>query len=275
MGITVGGTLITFNDATTQNTAAYFYRTRTISASRTYTVPSDVRALYFLVSGATGGESNVGASGGVGGAGYSEQFIASPAASYVVTIGAAGSTAGTAGGTTTVASISISGSGGVTTTTGSAGGTASGGGYNASGGTGGSTNGGGGGPGTRAGNGFAGGNGTATAGGGGGGTGGIGGNASGGINGTGGIAATTVSGSALAIPTGAQVTTFQPGVSGDNTCSVLGGSGAVATTFFDATNPGISISYPAVTSFARGGSQNGLAFAGTAGVVTVIEVCRV
>ena len=211
MPITVGGTTITFNDSTTQSTAAIKgVRVILITTSLTYTKPASVASVAFFVSGATGGQNtgNGTQRGGTGGAGYSEKYIASPAASYVITIGAAGSSGGGAGGTTTVDTISITGGAGVTGTGGGAGGVASGGTFNANGGSGGSAGGGvgggggGGAGGSRAGNGFAGGAGSSnnfSGGGGGGGTGAIG--ATGGPTngGAGGAGATTTSASAITL----------------------------------------------------------------------------
>jgi hypothetical protein len=184
-------------------------RTRLISTSQTYTVPSGVSAIAFFVGGAVGGQSGstVDTQGGVGGAGYSEKYIASPAASYVITIGAAGTNAGTTGGTTSVNTISITGSAGVVNTrVGGAGGVASGGTFNADGGAGGTSPagggcGGGGAGGSRAGTGYAGGVGGTSFGGGGGGggtggAGGTGGNSAGGAGGVGGVGATVTSASA-------------------------------------------------------------------------------
>jgi hypothetical protein len=186
-------------------------RTRLITTSQTYTVPSGVSAIAFFVSGAVGGQSgaSVDTQGGVGGAGYSEKYIASPAASYVITIGAAGTRSGTAGGTTSVNTISITGSAGVVNTrVGGAGGVASGGSFNADGGAGGTSPagagcGGGGAGGSRAGTGYAGGAGGTSfgSGGGGGGTGGVGstGGSAGTAGGAGGASATVTSASAITL----------------------------------------------------------------------------
>lgn len=267
MSITVAGTQITFNDNTTQSTAPFFIRTRTITSSTTYNKPADVKALYFLVYGAIGGKNNQ--SGGVGGPGYGEIYIASPASSYSITIGAAGSTAGTAGGSTSAGGVTVTGSGGVTSSSGSAGGVSSGGGFNATGGSGGSTWGGGGGAASRAGNGGNGGTGSISNGGGGGGTGGNNGSGSG----TAGAAATTTSGSALALPIGALTTTYIAGLNGTagSGCCVpgTGGNGASSSTTFDAVNPGITNPL-GNTNRARGGT--GTTGAGNAGMVQIIEI---
>jgi hypothetical protein len=63
MAMTLRNTDILWNDGSTQNKAAYFYRARLINSTRTYTTPSDVSSLYVLVWGATGGITT--ASGGV------------------------------------------------------------------------------------------------------------------------------------------------------------------------------------------------------------------
>lgn len=273
MSVTVAGTQITYNDSTVQTTAPYFLRTRTFTSSMTYTKPADVRALYFLVYGATGGRTTVANGGGVGGPGYGELYVASPSSSYTITIGAGGSTSGTAGGTTSVGAISVTGSNGVTGTSGSTGGASTGGGFNVTGGTGGSTRGGAGGAASRAGNGGNGGNGTTTAGGGGGGTGGNNGTAaSGSTPGNGGSAATTTSASALAVPIGNLTIGYSSGFGGvGNTCcaGALGGRGATSTVTFDGTNPGIPSSLG--TSIRADGGPG--AVAGNSGIVQVIEIC--
>ena len=178
---------------------------RTLASGTTYTAPTGLKALRVFVLGATGGQSSGAARGGNGGAGYSEKYYSSPAATYTYAIGAGGTTSGTAGGTSTFGVISVTGSGGVTSATGSSGGVGSGGDFNATGGTGGNgasngasnnAGGGGGASGSRAGNGFAGGNAVVStfsaSSGGGGGTGGAG----SGI--TPGIAKTTLSATAIA-----------------------------------------------------------------------------
>ena len=198
-------------------------RTRAFTTGTTYTVSSDVKSFYVLVYGATGGLNGAN-KGGVGGAGYSEKYYATPGASYSYAIGAAGTTSGTSGGTTTFDVISVTGSAGVTGTTGGAGGAGSGGDYNATGGTGGNysgTSGGGGGGGgaaSRAGNGGNGGNGSGASAGGGGGTGGN--NASGVTTGT---AATAKNASALVLP----------GVLSEVYFGGVGNNGACPTSIFD------------------------------------------
>jgi hypothetical protein len=273
-------------------------RIRTITASATYTVPSGVTALAFFVSGATGGSASASVGkGGVGGAGYSEKYISSPSASYVITIGAAGSTAGGAGGTTTVDTISITGSGGVTNATGSSGGVASGGTFNANGGTGGTgaggasssnAGGGGGAGGSRAGNGFNGGNAGTTVGGGGGGggTGGAGGN---GVNGTGGAggaagaAATTTSASAITqnpywVPASgaADFTAGVAGAAGEPTTPYGGSGGRGATNVTASSSVVVAGLYnmPLLCGFGGYGGdpvQFGATRAGTSGAVQIWE----
>lgn len=220
---------IIFPDLTTQGSAAAkVVRAVFVTTSQTYTRPAGCNAIAFFVSGATGGLNMGQSRGGIGGAGYSEKYISSPSASYVITIGAAGTTSGTAGGTTSVDTISITGSGGVTSQTGSAGGVASGGTFNANGGSGGNAivngaGGGGGAGGSRAGNGFAGGSKTSyTQGGaGGGGTGGVG--AADGLSysgGAGGVAATVNNASAITLtpywPPAASLSQFSAGIKGDD-----------------------------------------------------------
>lgn len=276
MAVTIKGSNVVFSDSSVQTVASFFFRTRTFSTSRTYTVPSDVRSIYVFAWGATGGQNTAAAKGGVGGAGYAELFIASPAASYTVTIGAAGSTSGTAGGTTSFGAISITGSGGVTGGSGSAGGVATGGGFNANGGAGGTSSAsgvgaGGGGSGSRAGNGYAGAANSnpfaAVAGG------GTGGAASGN---TPGIAATSASGSALVLPFGALAISFYPGAAGNtDSCAgnSYGGTGATGQFIFDATNPGISTFLgPGVGAY---GGQPYTAYAGASGLIQVVEICKV
>jgi hypothetical protein len=297
---TSGG--VRFPDGTTQTTAVTSslkaVRIRTITASATYTVPSGVTALAFFVSGATGGQASASVGkGGVGGAGYSEKYISSPSASYVITIGAAGSTAGGAGGTTTVDTISITGSGGVTNATGSSGGVASGGTFNANGGTGGTgaggasssnAGGGGGAGGSRAGNGFNGGNAGTTVGGGGGGggTGGAGGN---GVNGTGGAggaagaAATTTSASAITqnpywVPASgaADFTAGVAGAAGEPTTPYGGSGGRGATNVTASSSVVVAGLYnmPLLCGFGGYGGdpvQFGATRAGTSGAVQIWE----
>jgi len=257
-------------------------RTKTFTTSQTYTKPSDVTSIAFFVSGATGGHSYgvVTSRGGIGGAGYAEKYVSSPSASYVLTIGAAGSTSGGSGGTTTVDTISITGSGGVTNTTAGAGGVASGGTFNANGGAGGTggagSGGGGGAGGSRAGTGFAGGNGTAASngGGGGGGTGGVGGAASSTTGGTAGARATATSASAITLnpywvpASGAfNFSAGSAGTNGDNSSpySGYGGNGAsgiIIAGVYDLTlnggtggQGGRSVDFPAALEGSTGSIQ--------------------
>jgi hypothetical protein len=269
MPITVRGTDILFNDSTTQATAApKLVRINTFLTSRTYTVPSGVTALMIFAVGASGGrvtELSAGSSpingGGQGGCGYAEKYITTPAASYVITIGAGGLGA-TAGGTTTIDTISITSSAAVTGDAGSAGGVASGGTFNANGGAGGSASsllppsnirsgGGSGAGGSRAGAGFAGANGSEFnpgvnnsygGGGGGGGSGGAGQVATNSTGGAGGVAATTTSASAVSVgqyftPAGA-AGIFPSGSPGLNGFGNGGGQGGVGA-------PGLSMYYSA------------------------------
>lgn len=89
-----------------------------ITASQTYTRPTDVKALLIRAVGGGGGgggastPSGVAHVGGGGGSGaYGEIYLTAPAASYVVTIGAAGTagttapSAGGGGGATSVGSV--------------------------------------------------------------------------------------------------------------------------------------------------------------------------
>ena len=156
--------------------------------------------MYVGVYGSLGGQSaNYG--GGIGGSGFSVKYYnGSLASSYSYAIGAAGTSSGTAGGTTTFDVMSVTGSGGVTNNNPSSGGVGSGGDFNATGGTGGTGNGtysgGKGGDASRAGNGGNGANYSGSNAGGGGGSGGN--NASGT---TGGAAATSPDASALDLET--------------------------------------------------------------------------
>lgn len=281
------GTGIVFPGGSVQPAAAKTFVTRRLTSGTTYTTPSGVSALWVFASGAIGGQSGSGSTrGGRGGPGYSEIYIASPAASYSYTIGAAGANTGTAGGTTTWGStISITGSGGVTSGTGSAGGVASGGDFNANGGSGGTTSnstypGGGGGAGSRAGAGGAGGGYTSSSNnGGGGGSGGN--NAS---SGTPGIAATTKAAGASAL---ADLLIFQEtfnagsisSSSGGCPTTYFGGSGAPNNFTFNGAAPGFgSTSASAVTQVTLSGALNNggvgqsTPVTGSPGVIVVVEV---
>lgn len=254
-------------------------RGRYFSSGTTYTPAADVAAFYAQVYGATGGAS--GASlGGVGGPGYSEKYYPAPSGSYTFSVGAAGTTSGTAGGTSTFDVMTVTGSAGVTTTTGGAGGVGSGGDFNATGGTGGnrvSTYGGCGGAGSRAGNG---GNGGVD--GGAGGQGGTGGNnASGGSYGAG---ATAPSGSAIAMPWGGANEVFARGANvlaqGAHPAPLLDSSdAALIGSNFGASSLNIQMIIPATDQnntfrsypCARYGNN---ATAGLAGLIVIIEVLK-
>lgn len=186
------------------------------TSSGTYTPDATVSAFLACVGGATGGSS---ASSGAGGGGYAEKFYASPAGSYTVTLGAAGSTGGNVGGTTTFGgTVTVNSSDDPTA------GIASGGDWNVSGGTGGTTStgrGGGAGGAGRAGIGGNGANGTGSQAGAGGGTGGN--NASGA---TGGAAATTQDASAYNLSALFTSFTFEAGASVATGQTVAAGRGA-------------------------------------------------
>jgi hypothetical protein len=221
-------------------------RQRVLTSGTVYTTPSDVKKLFVMVTGATGGVHTTAgvACGGSGGGGYAEKFYASPATSYNYAIGAAGTNAGTTGGTTMFDTISITGSGGVQNTlTGSTGGIATGGDYTANGGAGGAGayggggGGGGGASGSRAGDGYAGGAGYGSgAGGGGGGTGSAG--SPGSTTGGGGTYATSISSTVnLGGYQTPGVSTFTSGLNagpaptGCSTTSADGGNGASSAWF--------------------------------------------
>lgn len=269
---------VTFPNSTVQVSAAQSYRTRVLSTGTIYTVPSDVRALYVFVVGATGGRpANTTAYGGRGGQGYSETYYATPAASYTYAIGAAGAITPTAGGTSTFDAMSVTGGGAVSTTAGGTGGIGSGGTFNATGGAGGTTStgiGGSGGAGSRAGNGGTGGNGGASLGGGGGGTGGN--NAS---LATGGSAG-TVSGSAISLAffpsdttetlDDGQTTTTANAGDGANNSSIF--NSLVAGVFFPSDGNGDYASVSAYKTPAGGNTSGTTALTGTAGVICIVEV---
>jgi hypothetical protein len=252
------------NGVPTWSTTANF-RTRNLTSGTTYTPTAAVKSFYAFVYGATGGR-NTGGNGGNGGAGYSETYYTSPSGSYTYAIGAAGTTSGTAGGTTTFGAMSVTGSAGVTSNTGSSGGVGSGGTFNATGGAGGNGDGtrggGGGGAGTRAGVGGTGATQTGTTGGGGGGTGGN--NASGG---TGGAAATSASGSALDLSTTLGTLT-QSWDSGNTATSTPGRSGATG----NQTQDIVFIWNAAGSAAANGGSNSATAIAGDSGRIMIIEL---
>lgn len=265
-------------------TARVIYRTKFITSGTTYTTPSDVSALYVFVTGATGGRTGAVANGGIGGAGYSETYYPTPAASYSYSIGAGGANTGGGGGTTTFGSMSVSGGSGVTSGTGSAGGVGSGGTYNATGGTGGSgatgQPGGCGGYASRAGNGGNGGNAIAsTQGGAGGGTGGN--NAT---TTTPGVGATAKNASAITLPFGQTIEHFG---NGGGSYSGGGGNGAFAGCWMDSCVPGVpdgayfgsSSAYTyAVSGTVHAGpvqtQPQSAAITGTPGYITIIEVLK-
>jgi len=255
-------------------------RARYLVMGTTYTPASDVAAFYAQVYGATGG-ANGASKGGIGGPGYSEKYYATPSGSYTYAIGAAGSTSGTAGGTTTFDVMTVTGSGGVTTATGSAGGVGSGGDFNATGGTGGNfvtTYGGCGGAGSRAGNG---GNGSND--GGANGQGGTGGNNASGT--TPGGPASAPSGSAIAMPWGNASETFfgfaNGGLGGgsvgvpllNNSYAYLYGPGMYyySSALYPAVPPGLMAGYTAPFPFAK--YTNG-ATGGFPAVIVIIEVLK-
>ncbi len=280
MTMIINGTSgVTFPNSTVQVSAAQSYRTRVLSTGTTYTVPSDVRALYVFVVGATGGRpADTFAYGGRGGCGYSETYYASPAASYTYSIGAAGAITPTAGGTTTFGAMSVTGGGAVSTTAGGTGGIGSGGTFNATGGAGGTSTGatsgigGAGGAGSRGGNGGTGGNAVVGTSGGGGGTGGN--NASGATGGSAG----TVSGSAISLaffPTGT-TETLNAGTTSVNVNNAGGGASnsssfnaLVAGAFFPASGTSLVL-FNASATLAR--VPSGTATDGIQGLICIIEV---
>lgn len=122
-----------------------FLRTVVITANGTYTKGTDANMLEVEGVGGGGGAYASAQAGGGGAGGYFRKVISAPAASYVVGIGTAGTTAGGNGGNTTF-DVLCTGLGGTGTTSdkGGAGGTATGGDINMNGGPGqaGSANGG-------------------------------------------------------------------------------------------------------------------------------------
>jgi len=181
MAMTIDGSNgVTFPNSTLQTSAILVpqFRIFELTSGTTYTKSADASQLYVMVFGSTAGRTATGAGGqgGIGGAGYSETYYTSPAATYTYSVGAGGAT-GAAGGTSTFGAMSVTGGGVYSAATGGAGGVGSGGSFNATGGTGGNGSsttktGGWGGPGSSAGNGGNGGNTDGTTNGGGGGTGG-------------------------------------------------------------------------------------------------------
>jgi hypothetical protein len=292
MAISISGTTLTFNDSTTQTSAAVtaMFRYKFLFGGTTYVPTTGCLAFWVFVFGATGGRSgSVNRTPGGGGPGYSEKYYPSPAASYSYTIGAGGfgGVGAGAGGTTTFGGvITVTGSGASTVSLGAgiAGGVGSGGDFNATGGTGGTSlfnsGGGGGGSASRAGNGGNGANSTGNnlLGGGGGGTGGN--NASGG---TGGAAATAKAAGALVLPfgqtaeffnTGANATPFDPcfgsyggiGANGNDDFNV-----AYTQTFYFNSGYGFPIapSQYMPTALAGYGSTSGTG--GSNGLIVIVE----
>lgn len=248
------------------------FRTRVLTSGTTYTPVSQVKSFYALVYGAAGGQNTANGKGGVGGPGYSETYYSSPSGSYSYSIGAGGTTSGTAGGTTTFGAMSITGSNGVTGNSGSTGGVGSGGTFNATGGTGGTglggtsaKGGGGGGAGSRAGNGGNGGNNTGSTGSGGGGGGTGGNNASGS---TGGAAATVKAAGALDTSTtlGTMSETFD---AGNNGTASNGGTGAEGGSSQDIINIWTNSSASGGTG---GLATSGNTLTGASGKIVIIEL---
>lgn len=290
MSVQLVSTGITFPDATTQTTAAVAgattnsIRTRALTTGTTYTVSSDVKSFYVLVYGAMGGVNGTN-KGGVGGNGYSEKYYASPSSSYSYAIGAAGSSSGTSGGSTTFGGvITVTGSAGVTGTSGGAGGAGSGGDYNATGGTGGNYSGtsggygGGGGGASRAGNGGNGSNGSGSTRGAGGGTGGN--NASGS---TSGANATSKNASALVLP-GVLSETFFGGYADAGACptslfDVQSLNGAL-NSFTFANQSGLvggtwsTSAWAYSMQYLQGGVPGSAAQGGQQGFIFIIEVLK-
>jgi hypothetical protein len=170
----------------------------TSAASTTYVPNASIKGFHVMVLGSTGGRTAQ--AGGSAGASYAEKYYNGTTANltdtYTITVGAAGTTAGTSGGNCSFLNVGsvgiiVTGGVGVTSNTGGAAGTATGGDVNFAGGKGGNNAnntttvtayGGGGGAASRSGKGGDGAAGVSTTGGGGGGTGGN--NASGATAGT-------------------------------------------------------------------------------------------
>lgn len=243
-------------------------RMRRLLTGTTYSPGLDVASFIVFLSGATGGRATGTGTGGPGGCGYAESVFTRTQNIYQFTLGAGGANTGTAGGTTTFESMSITGSGGTSTATGGAGGVATGGQFNATGGTGGlgrtaatAALGGGGGAGTRAGNGGNGGAAPSSAmGGGGGGTGGN--NA---VGSTGGAAATAASPLAFSIP-GVISNSFNPG---QDTVDNFSGGGAHGGVGFNLRSPNIFLT----GGFAVPGADS-TAQIGNAGSLEILEVLK-
>ena len=101
MSITVSGTTITFNDATTQTTAAGQLRSPVYTSSTTWVAPASVTSVLILCIGGGGGcGTNFARNGAGGGFAYGIITVV-PGTTYTVTIGAGGAQGaltGTAGG---------------------------------------------------------------------------------------------------------------------------------------------------------------------------------
>lgn len=120
MPITVSGTTITFNDSTTQTTAAVAGASggqfaQVFTSSGTFTIPTGVTGLYVEVvggGGGGGGNNSWDSTGGSGGGGaYTRQWYSGLTAgnTLTITVGAAGTAgtstgAGGAGGTSQISS---------------------------------------------------------------------------------------------------------------------------------------------------------------------------
>lgn len=246
-----------------------------ITSGTTYTPAANVGMFMVMVRGATGGRASFAGGGGCGGSGYSEKLYRSPSGSYTYAIGAAGTSSGTDGGTTSFDVISITGSGGSTTAAGGAGGVATGGDFNANGGAGGAgiastaAGGGGGGGGGRSGVGGTGAAATSGVGGGGGGTGGN--NASGATAGVAG----TLSGSAVPIPYYSDFSgeVFFAGVDGS---AANGGNGAQGYTTLNRIDSfsNTSVNLTIAASIGLAGRGVGSASAGYAGQIIILEFLK-
>jgi hypothetical protein len=267
---------VQFPDSSIQTTAATagnttpIYRTKFLIAGTTYTVPADTKALYVFVTGAVGGTNNVTGAAGSGGGGYSETYYASPAASYSYALGAAGTTAGTDGGTTTFGAMSVTGSGGSRSGAPAQplGGVGSGGTFNATGGKGGIVNvsfGGGGASASRAGNGFDGGPGNTTGtGGGGGGT-----SSAGLTNGVPGGAALVKAAGAITLPFTQNYEYFTGGENGGG--SGVGGNGASSLESMNVFMPYVEFQS---AGSGRGGTGTAPGKAGLPGFIWILEVLK-
>lgn len=259
-----------------------------IQKGTTYAPPANCKKLYVFVRGATAGHAA--ARGGSAGGGYAEKTYSAPlAASYALTIGAAG-VAGSAAGSTTfnTGAITVPGGAAVTGVAGGlAGASPSGGDVNFTGGAGGLTTasagaGGGGSGASRAGNGYAGGagyNGIGPFSGGGGGSGGVGGAGTVSAVGAAGASATTENAGVTAITECARSTT--PMLSGVGTAGgtdttvyigdgypmpYRGGRGATCTSLIG------SFQIEGAPGGVGGSPTAGTAALGSDGSITILEV---